>query len=205
MPDTGSKHSRVDWAAFMPKQGIPAANLLTPPLGAAAAVSVLGLGMASQIWGFWAGAMASAFDMNTKLSPTMWRAQPAEPQPPSADIDALKTIIRKKAKASLPKTSTVSVEEIQTKLLNVPTPAVAIAQTPATISSAVVDDLKRISGIGPKLEQVLNGMGIRTYAQIAAWKVEDVAKVDDELKFGGRISRDNWVSQANKLAAEGQS
>lgn len=205
MPDTGSKHSSVDWAAFMPKQGIPAANLLTPPLGAAAAVSVLGLGMASQIWGFWAGAMASAFDMNTKLSPTVWRAQPAEPQLPSADIDALKTIIRKKAKASLPKASAVSVEEIQTKQLNVPTPAVAIARTPATISPAAADDLKRISGIGPKLEQVLNGMGIRTYAQIAAWKVEDVAKVDDELKFGGRISRDNWVGQANKLAAEGQS
>ena len=32
------------------------------------------------------------------------------------------------------------------------------------------DDLKLISGVGPKLEGVLNGLGIYTYAQVAAWK-----------------------------------
>ena len=32
------------------------------------------------------------------------------------------------------------------------------------------DDLKTISGIGPKLEKVLNGLGVWTYAQIADWQ-----------------------------------
>ena len=198
MPDTGSKHSSVDWAAFMPKQGIPAANLLTPPLGAAAAVSALGLGMASQIWGFWAGAMASAFDMNTKLNPTVWRAQPAEPQPPSTDIDALKTIIRTKAGTVKEKAPTLA-KTTPAKKMNASIATNPLVHTIATASPIAADDLKRISGIGPKLEQVLNGMGVRTYAQIAAWTADDLDKVDDQLKFGGRISRDDWVGQANVL------
>jgi NADH-quinone oxidoreductase subunit E len=62
------------------------------------------------------------------------------------------------------------------------------------------DDLKAISGIGPKLEQVLNGLGIWTYAQIAAWNREETAWVDDYLSFKGRIGRDGWIEQAAALA-----
>lgn len=63
------------------------------------------------------------------------------------------------------------------------------------------DDLKAISGIGPKLETVLNGLGIWTYGQIAAWTAEEVAWVDDYLSFKGRIGRDGWIEQAKGLAA----
>jgi NADH-quinone oxidoreductase subunit E len=62
------------------------------------------------------------------------------------------------------------------------------------------DDLKLISGIGPKLEQVLNGLGIWTFAQIAGWTAEEIAWVDDYLAFGGRIGRDEWLKQAKALA-----
>lgn len=65
------------------------------------------------------------------------------------------------------------------------------------------DDLKVISGIGPKLEQVLNGLGVWTFAQIAAWQPEEVAWVDDYLQFKGRIDRDAWISQASGLAKGG--
>ena len=65
------------------------------------------------------------------------------------------------------------------------------------------DDLKLISGVGPKLEQVLNGLGIWTFAQIAAWQPEEAAWVDDYLQFSGRIGRDNWISQAGALAKGG--
>jgi NADH-quinone oxidoreductase subunit E len=61
------------------------------------------------------------------------------------------------------------------------------------------DDLKRISGIGPKLEQVLNAKGISGFADIAGWSEADVARFDDELGFGGRIKRDDWVGQAKAL------
>ena len=62
------------------------------------------------------------------------------------------------------------------------------------------DDLKLISGVGPKLEQTLNGLGFWHFAQIAKWKKADVAIVDDQLSFKGRIERDEWIKQAKVLA-----
>lgn len=64
------------------------------------------------------------------------------------------------------------------------------------------DDLKRISGVGPVLEQKLNALGITKFAQVAAFTAEDIAKVDDALSFKGRIERDDWLAQAAILAAE---
>ena len=65
------------------------------------------------------------------------------------------------------------------------------------------DDLKKIKGVGPKLETLLNEMGIYHFSQVAAWGSEEVAWVDENLEgFKGRVSRDNWVEQA-KLLAEG--
>lgn len=61
------------------------------------------------------------------------------------------------------------------------------------------DDLKLISGVGPKLEQVLNSYGIWTYAQIADLAESEVAWLDGELGFGGRIGRDDWLGQAGRL------
>ena len=65
------------------------------------------------------------------------------------------------------------------------------------------DDLKRISGIGPKIEQTLNGLGIWTFAQIAAWNETERSWVDGYLRFRGRIERDDWVRQAAALARGG--
>jgi len=76
---------------------------------------------------------------------------------------------------------------------------------PRTMSAprkAGADDLKRISGVGPKLEGVLNDMGFWHYDQIAKWGAGEIAWVDSRLKFKGRIVRDDWVSQARNLAAE---
>ena len=66
---------------------------------------------------------------------------------------------------------------------------------------AAPDDLKAISGVGPKLEKVLNDLGVWTYAQVAAWSSAEVAWVDDYLSFSGRIGRDKWIEQAAALAA----
>ncbi|WP_299742022.1 NADH-quinone oxidoreductase subunit E [uncultured Tateyamaria sp.] len=63
------------------------------------------------------------------------------------------------------------------------------------------DDLKLIKGVGPKLEGVLNGIGVFHYDQIAAWSDNEVAWADQNLVgFKGRVSRDNWVTQAQALA-----
>ncbi len=63
------------------------------------------------------------------------------------------------------------------------------------------DDLKMLKGVGPKLEQKLNELGVYHYDQIAGWKPEHVAWVDARLKFKGRIKRDGWIEQAGKLAS----
>ena len=62
------------------------------------------------------------------------------------------------------------------------------------------DDLKLISGVGPKLEGVLNDLGFWHFDQISKWSPEEIAWVDSCLKSKGRIERDDWVSQATKLA-----
>jgi NADH-quinone oxidoreductase subunit E len=65
------------------------------------------------------------------------------------------------------------------------------------------DDLKLISGIGPKIEGILHSLGIFTFAQIAAWHQGERDWVDRYLNFKGRIDRDNWVRQADALAKGG--
>lgn len=81
--------------------------------------------------------------------------------------------------------------------------AAAQGDTPALFTAAPsdVDDLKKIKGVGPALEKTLNELGIYTYAQIAVWTAENIAWVDGNLKFKGRITRDDWISQAKSLSS----
>ncbi|MCB1508275.1 MAG: 50S ribosomal protein L21 [Hyphomicrobiaceae bacterium] len=83
----------------------------------------------------------------------------------------------------------------------------AVAETAAvtplfTAPEGAADDLKKISGVGKVLEGKLNALGITTYAQIAAFTADDIARVDDVLNFKGRIDRENWVEQATTLMNE---
>ena len=108
-----------------------------------------------------------------------------------------------------------------------PSPAPAPAAEPASVTAPVVqapeveavenavrpealsgardggaDDLKMIKGVGPKLEIMLNELGFYHFDQIAGWSAAEVAWVNDNLAgFKGRVSRDNWVEQARKLAS----
>ncbi len=66
------------------------------------------------------------------------------------------------------------------------------------------DDLKKIKGVGPKLEKLLNSLGFYHFDQVANWTAEEVAWVDANLEgFKGRVSRDGWVDQAKTLAEGG--
>lgn len=66
------------------------------------------------------------------------------------------------------------------------------------------DDLKLISGVGPKLEGTLNSMGVWHFDQVASWRKKEIAWVDERLRFKGRIERDDWISQAKVLAKGGE-
>jgi NADH-quinone oxidoreductase subunit E len=85
-----------------------------------------------------------------------------------------------------------------------PKPSLDDPRRPAGIEKpAAPDDLKLISGIGPKIEGILHSLGIFTFAQVAAWKKEERDWVDGYLNFKGRIDRDDWVKQAAALASGG--
>lgn len=92
-----------------------------------------------------------------------------------------------------------------------PAPATAPEAVPAVRPAAVetpagvADDLKRISGIGPKFEDLLHGLGIWRFQQIADWGPGEVAWIEGNLEgFRGRVTRDDWIGQAAILAAGGE-
>jgi predicted flap endonuclease-1-like 5' DNA nuclease len=59
------------------------------------------------------------------------------------------------------------------------------------------DDLKKVHGVGPKLEGTLKGLGITSFRQIANFQKDDIAYVTAALgAFKGRIERDDWMSSA---------
>ena len=67
------------------------------------------------------------------------------------------------------------------------------------------DDLKRIDGVGPKLEQMLNERGVWHFDQIAAWSDADLDRLDESLDaFPGRARRDDWIGQAKRLSDDGR-
>ncbi len=63
------------------------------------------------------------------------------------------------------------------------------------------DDLKRIAGIGPKLEASLNAAGIVRLAQLARLTAKQATALDARLGLRGRIGRDDWIGQAKRLLA----
>lgn len=62
------------------------------------------------------------------------------------------------------------------------------------------DDLKRIDGIGPKVEQVLKGRGITRFQDLAEMDEKALVALDKELGLDGRVLRDDWSGQARRLA-----
>ncbi len=83
-----------------------------------------------------------------------------------------------------------------------PSPAPAPALAPGLARASGGDDITRIKGLGPKIAGLLGEMGITSFAQIAAWSEDDITRIDAQLgRFSGRITRDQWVAQAQLLAA----
>jgi NADH-quinone oxidoreductase subunit E len=108
----------------------------------------------------------------------------------------LKPKPKPRSKAARPKSQPTPVADIAAE--NDARPKIYDAPPPQGI-----DDLKLISGVGPKLESLLHDLGIYRFDQIADWTAAHVAWVDERLKFKGRIERDDWISQAQILAAGG--
>ncbi|MEO3385690.1 NADH-ubiquinone dehydrogenase [Mesorhizobium sp. CAU 1741] len=165
--------------AVVPQDAASTVNLLAHPVAGLAAAGAIGFGLASHALGLWAGAVVGAAEASQRLFAA---AQPAF-QPANAAPVALKLVVSRSVPEAQAATTTRSVD---------PAPASPAGEQ---------DDLKAISGVGPKLEKVLNGLGIWSYRQIAALGENDIAWLDDHLGFSGRIGRDDWIGQAKALLA----
>jgi NADH-quinone oxidoreductase subunit E len=194
-----------------------AINLMAHPTGAFAAASAIGLGLASQAMGIWFGAVAGAMEVTLRATEDAAQPLPEAASPAATRARAAtKTLIedahslarevsearigaRPAATATKPGRSAAAAESAG------PRRAAVMARPAPVKKPAQPDDLKAIAGIGPKLEQVLNGLGIWTYGQIAGWNAAEIAWVEDQLGLSGRVGRDDWVAAAGRLGAASKS
>ena len=220
MPDMDQfEKMNQDLTRMMPKEMASAVNLFVHPVAGAAAMSALGIGLANHAFGVWLGALTGAAEASQRLmQPLIEDFEARVEQFEDASSSSIKARATAKTMIAEAQSFAQEVTDIAAKEAATTVPAVNVA--PATSEAADVllpedfrqpkamdkpakpSDLKAISGIGPKLEKVLNGLGIWTYAQIAAWSPQEIAWVDDYLSFNGRIGRDDWTAQAAVLAAK---
>lgn len=71
-----------------------------------------------------------------------------------------------------------------------------------TAPKGAADDLKKVRGIGPKIEQTLHELGIFHYYQIAGLNRENILWLNNHLHFPGRIEREQWVEQTRELVKQ---
>jgi len=67
-------------------------------------------------------------------------------------------------------------------------------------ATQTADDLKIVNGIGPKMEEVLNSIGIFTFLQVSKMTKKEYDLLDSITgSFPGRAERDDWSGQAKNL------
>jgi predicted flap endonuclease-1-like 5' DNA nuclease len=112
------------------------------------------------------------------------KAAPRSSQKKGSDTAKAKKTVAKKTKAK--KTTEKKVEE---KKIEVPT-------------SDKKDDLKLIKGIGPKLEEVLNGIGLTAFEQIKKLTIKDMTKLLSDAGVNTKLyDISGWKKQAKELLA----
>lgn len=78
--------------------------------------------------------------------------------------------------------------------------AVAIEEEPEPEAPAP-DDLKRIEGIGPKINSILADAGIATFAQLAAKSAAEIRAILDDAGMSKIHDTTSWPEQASLAAA----
>ena len=151
--------------------------------------------------------------------PVVESHDPVDLAPVTAQLESLKQRF-----AAMPRPQSVDITPIDRRLMAIETelsnlgkrlvrpekteraPRKAGRKEPRILSAALYgkkDDLKLISGVGPKLENLLNKNGVYYFWQVAEWNASDIKVIDERLDaFKGRIARDDWVSQARRLRKE---
>jgi NADH-quinone oxidoreductase subunit E len=211
------------YQAAMPHEMTGAVNLLAHPAASVAATGALGFGIASHAFGLWMGTLAGMAEASRRMmvpsEETVERGQPRSPAAPKLALvettppvqsaaAAARTMVaeaegtaRKVAETARKATDAVLGDAIAaSKPRKASVQAISAARPAAQEKPPAPDDLKAIAGIGPKLEKVLNDLGIWTYAQVDGLTDAEIAWLDETLGFAGRIGRDDWLGQAKALS-----
>ncbi|TPI19126.1 NADH-ubiquinone dehydrogenase [Mesorhizobium sp. B4-1-1] len=216
MPDLDQlEKMNQDLTKMMPKEMASAVNLLAHPVASAAAMSALSIGLANHAVGMWMGAFTGALEASQRMFQPFLDDLEAQSEAAANASKARKATETLIARAQTFARDVTDIAANATEKALDATGANIVAQPAASglmpedfrqpkavDKPAKPSDLKAIAGIGPKLEKVLNGLGIWTYGQIAAWTSEEIAWVEDYLSLAGRIGRDDWTAQAAALAAK---
>lgn len=183
----------------------------------------LAIGVGTAFWA-WAGtgreaSEAEQFDANDglleKADEAAMPSEPAVQQPapePEAKPDTKTATASATTAAVVPPSKTAPAPAPSPRPAPRPRKKPAAEEKPASpppgkpkIAAAVgdPDNLRLIKGVGPKLNSLLNKLGVTRFDQIAAWKEQDIAEMDQYLEtFSGRITRDSWIDQAKFLAKD---
>ena len=70
----------------------------------------------------------------------------------------------------------------------------------AEARGGAADDLKKLTGVGPKMVAAMHDNGVFHFDQMTAWNADEIAVMDDALTAKGKL--ENWIAQARDLAAE---
>jgi NADH-quinone oxidoreductase subunit E len=140
--------------------------------------------------------LKSTRDKEAKAASKAAKTPPSDAAKPATNKAEVNPAPKAPAPVKAPASATAAVATVKPSLEHKDRPA-AIAKP------AAVDDLKLISGVGPKNEGVLHSLGIYTFAQVASWKKAERDWVDGYLNFHGRVEREDWVKQAKALAKGG--
>lgn len=152
----------------------------------------------------------ASLDIAAQLGDTVKRIDGTDPLPVWNTNGAVSRPAPKPASAPAPAVASPEPERQAEAKGPAPEPEAAPTDDdkPELLTSArggAPDDLKKIKGVGPKLEKLCNKLGVWHFDQIASWSDSEVAWVDYHLEgFKGRIVRDDWVTQAGILAAGGE-
>lgn len=197
-PPAGDPWRMPDFSEVLSANPLSGNPIWSNPMAAFTATTMIGLGIANEMANVFFGALQSTMEtMNrsyTTGSSTTGESATDRPAATSAPDDPapvegepVKPSPPRKAKAGVETSATSTAAKRATK---------SARKVKAADSAA---DLKRISGIGPKLEKILKEKGVASLSDIAAWTEADVVRFDRELQFEGRIARDGWVGQAQAL------
>lgn len=209
----------ADDAAELSRLAEASAKLFAEQAAAMAAMTAYGIRAASEMASMMLGALRGPTSQDGAAVPEPSADEPVENVVPlrsgATPAPAAKAQPRPAKKAPMtatPKTATSKTATSKTAAPKTSTgaprggaagarPAAAKSRAAARKAAAAErDDLKKISGIGPRLETVLNERGVSRYADLAGLSKAALNKLDAELGLEGRVIRDDWVGQAKALS-----